>query len=348
MSLTFKTPPRQNYFSGNPVVIQLQSDSGELIGYSVKANGETVFEGTCLPLGKGVKFTAKIDLAEIFNAHFREPYISGVSYLIRVVYYFDIRFQITLAQGSSSLVHSGRILRGGIPNEVFRTLAEKGNDIFAHRQPTPDDLFVLTTRTNGKEINLKETELHPFFYIHRGYPIRFKSDTGYQIEADSEDVSGTICAMNIKTVLQLSPPGTKRIEVSMGVPLSLAFNIHPGKLSEEKYLLKFKNSFGVFEILEVTGRAIHTPEFSEENIYETLTDLDFYEQRRRRVRTKEIIEVETGYLKRSEFPFVMDMIKSDEIYFIYSDENSFRCHVTADSVQYRHLMTVPTSINQKH
>ena len=43
----------------------------------------------------------------------------------------------------------------------------------------------------------------------------------------------------------------------------------------------------------------------------------------------------------------MDMIKSDEIYFIYPDGDSFRCHVKADSVQFRHLKTKPTSINLK-
>jgi hypothetical protein len=62
---------------------------------------------------------------------------------------------------------------------------------------------------------------------------------------------------------------------------------------------------------------------------------------------KGIINVETGYKERREFPFILNLIQSDEIYFIYPDGDSFRCHLTADSTQYRHLMTERTSVKLK-
>jgi hypothetical protein len=241
---------------------------------------------------------------------------------------------------------TGTAFSGGISNHAFRVLEENGFDIFTYRLASYFENFLFTTRTNGKEIKLKETELFPFMFIHPGYAIVFKSESGNQITTEAKP-AGTICALDVKEILNQLPAGTKRIAVCPDGEYAFHFIILPGKLSEERYLLRFRNSLGAFEMLEVTGRAMHAPKFSEESLYETLTEYDFYEERRSRIKTQGIIEVETGYKERREFPFILDMIKSDEIYFIYPDGSSFRCHVTADSAQYRHFMTEPTSINLK-
>jgi hypothetical protein len=226
-------------------------------------------------------------------------------------------------------------------HDTFEEFLERFPRLFTHF-----DNFLFTTSTNGNEIRLKETELFPFVFIHPKYPIVFKSESGNQIAAPVKTF-GTFCTMNIQKVLAKFPFGTRRIEVCPNGKYSFHFTILPGKLPEESYLLRFRNSLGAFEILEVTGKAIHTPEFSEESLYETITEYDFYEERRSRVKSKGVIEVETGYRERYEFSFIQDMIQSDEIYFIYPDGEFFRCHVTAEGAKWRHRITEPTSIKLK-
>ena len=155
MSLAFKILPKENYFSGNPVVFELQSDSEKLINYSVKINGEIAFEGTCLPLGQGVEFEAKIDIAEIFNAYFKEYAIAESDSIIEPIANFSLESQVILYQGEFYIEHSVHIYRGGITNEAFRTLKKNGYDIFTYRLASYTNQFLFTTRTNGKDIKVK-------------------------------------------------------------------------------------------------------------------------------------------------------------------------------------------------
>jgi len=243
-------------------------------------------------------------------------------------------------------VFDGIALRGGISNQAYRFLSENGYNMFTFRLMYYSYQFLFTTRTHGKEIRIKETELYPFIFLHPGTRIVFKSEFGDEIST-LEKTSGTVCAMDIHSVLEQMTKGTKRIDVCPDGKYAFHFAILPGKLSEERYLLRFRNSLGAFEMLEVTGRALHNPEFSEKNLWESINDFNFYEERRSRMKNKGIIEVETGYKERSEFPFILDLIQSDEIYFIFPDGDIFRCHVKSDSAQFRHLMTEPISVKLK-
>ena len=121
--------------------------------------------------------------------------------------------------------------------------------------------------------------------------------------------------------------------------------VEPGAVSEERYLIRFRNSLGVFEVIEVTGVALNTPEASEENSWKTLTEYGFFEQQRERITMRKVIEVQTGYKSREEQSFILDMAASDEIYFIYPENGySFRCNVTIDNPSYRHRMVTPNSM----
>jgi hypothetical protein len=346
MSLVFKISPKENYFSGNPIVFELQSDSEAAIDYSVQVDNNTVFQGTCIPISTTESFEIKVDISEIFKSYFKSYNIVESEDIIAEISGFNISSVITFQQGESQIEHSAHIYRGGITNRAFRTLTENGYDIFTYRLSSYWDQFLFTTRTNGKKIKVKETELFPFIFIHSGVPVGFISESGTEVLTPAR-ATGTVCSMNIKRILEQMPAGTKRIEILIGGETSFELNILPRKFFEESYLLKFKNSLGAFEILEVTGRAMHIPEFSEESVFETITEFNFYEEYWDRTKTRNIIDVETGYKERHEFPFILDMIKSDEIYCINSDGFSFRCHVTAENAQYRNFMKEPTSIPLK-
>jgi len=339
--ITITKYPGNYSFTGNPVIFELSSDSDEPVNVEISFNGYTQL-ATYYPFQLSENsYKISMDLSDYLNFD-NKIEISG-NQIISAISGFALPYQVKIG---SNYTFNGFALRGGISNQAFRKLDENGYSIFTYRLASSYEQFLFTTRTNGKEIKLKETELYPFIFRHPGLPVIFRSESGDEVTTPAQ-AAGTFCAMNIQSVLEQMPAGTRRIEVCPNGEYAFHFTILPGKLSEERYLLKFRNSLGAFEILEVTGKAMHAPEFSEENLWETLADLYFYEERRSRVKSKGIIEVETGYKERLEFPFILDLIQSDEIYFIYPDGDSFRCHLTADSAQYRHLMTEPTSVELK-
>ena len=333
--------PNDYSFVGNPVVFEISTDTDESVKVDITVSGNT-YSTTYYPfrLPDG-SYKISMNISDFL--HFDSDVNIPRDGIISAIQGFSLPYQVKIGD---DYIFNGFALRGGISNQAFRKLEENGYDIFTYRLSSLFDQFLFTTRTNGKEIRIKETELYPFVFRHPGNAIVFQSESGTQITIPAQ-VVGTFCVMNIQSVLAQMPAGTKRIEIWINGEYVFHFTILPGKLSEERYLLKFRNSLGAFEVLEVTGKAMHAPEFAEENLWQTLTDFNFYEERRSRVKSKGIIEVETGYKERSEFPFILDLIQSDEIYFIYSDGDSFRCHVKAESAQFRHLMTEPTSINLK-
>jgi len=341
MAIIITREPNAYSFTGNPVMFELSTDTDESVKVDITVSGNiysTMYYPFRLPDGS---YKISMNLSDFL--HFDNTVDIPQDGIISAIQGFSLPYQVKIGD---DYIFNGFALRGGISNQAFRKLEENGYDIFTYRLSSLFDNFLFTTRTNGKEIRIKETELYPFVFRHPGNAIVFRSESGTQITTSAQ-TAGTFCVMNIQSVLAQMPAGTKRIEIWINGEYVFHFAILPGKLSEERYLLKFRNSLGAFEVLEVTGKAMHTPEFAEENLWQTLTDFNFYEECRSRVKSKGIIEVETGYKERSEFPFILDLIQSDEIYFIYPDGDLFRCHVKAESAQFRHLITEPTSINLK-
>jgi len=341
MAITVTKAPNAYSFAGNPVVFEVSTDSSEPVGVEISIGGK-IYSTVYYPfLISENSYEIDMNLSDFLQ--FENQVAIPENEIISVIDGFAQPYQVKIG---SEYVFNGVALRGGISNQAYKELEENGYNIFTLRLLLYYYQFLFTTRTNGAEIKIRESELYPFIFIHPGVPIVFKTETGDEIITLAHP-EGTICAMNIQSVLTQMPEGTRRIDIYISGITSFHFTILPGKLSEEKYRLRFRNSLGAFEMLEVTGRAMHTPEFAEENLWQTLTELDFYEERRSRVKSKGIIEVETGYRERDEFSFILDLIQSDEIYFIYPDGDSFRCHVKADNAQYRNRMTEPTSINLK-
>lgn len=150
--------------------------------------------------------------------------------------------------------------------------------------------------------------------------------------------------MNPATVLALCPDA-ERIEVFVNGEPAFKFLVEPEKPAPERYLFRFRNSLGCFEILEVTGRAENAPEFGEENLYDAMTPFLFFEGKRSRTETRDVTLVHSGYWRREEMPFLLDMIKSDEIYCETPQGDAFRCHVSCGEMKFPERITEPVSFS---
>ena len=127
--------------------------------------------------------------------------------------------------------------------------------------------------------------------------------------------------------------------------------ITPAQIAEEHVILRFKNSLGAYEQIEVTGAAVRTSQFSEENTWLTPHRDGYYEELRDRLTTKEGVTVQTGYKSKDELAFIKDLLKSDEIYYIDPEaiynQKSNRCHVTTEKYEYTKRNASPESIPLK-
>ncbi|MDR0681768.1 MAG: hypothetical protein LBG15_07975 [Dysgonamonadaceae bacterium] len=336
MSITVIKSPDSYSFCGNPMIFELLSSTADPLEIELTVEDQ-VQHLTYFPDQEG---KIRFDIADFCkrNTEITLPEGQFVTPVTGLETTYTVRV--------SDYEQNGIAFQGGISSYNHRILQKNGYNIFSYRLTQPFQQFLFTTRTNGRSIRLQKTELYPFVFIHPGLPIVFKSETGYTVETQAEE-QGTVCAMDIRAVWNQMPAGTRYVHVCIDGQDSFHFDIHPGTLSEEKYIIKFKNSFGTYELLEVTGRAMIAPEFSGEIAYLSFTKYNFFEDKRLRVKTKGVIDVETGYKKRSDFPFILDLIKSDECYFYYPDGEHFRCHVTSDQMQYRNLITEPASVKLK-
>jgi hypothetical protein len=246
-----------------------------------------------------------------------------------------------------SLLFEGTVLPGGVNDQVSACLQENGKDIFSARLRNYSVNFLFTTRTHGRVIRIKESEMYPFLFIHPGEAVTFRSAGGNEVEAPMFE-TGSICLMDIykiwdRFVSEFSEV-PRKIEVLVGAAPAFTFLIREGIPAGERYKIRFRNSLGAFEVLEITGVASHEPEQGEETAWKELTDSNFYENRRDRVPVADVIKVETGYKSKDDLLFIRDLIGSDEAYFYYPDGTSFRCTVQADKMAYRQKKVSPTSV----
>lgn len=128
----------------------------------------------------------------------------------------------------------------------------------------------MTTRTAGWRIVMKETELYPLYFISLErflYMTVVERTTGKTLIQDGNFDNG-IFALDIDAL-------RKQFFDEYGV-LSNSFDIYKGDPSQyscsiviersdparERYRLKFRNSLGVFEIIELAGELTITPDYA--------------------------------------------------------------------------------------
>ncbi|MBF0649172.1 hypothetical protein IR083_10100 [Dysgonomonas sp. GY75] len=340
--ITVTKIPRQNVFSGNPVVFGLETDTDEAVVVEVITGGRSYFT-SYFPFQDDGVYRVKMELSGYLQPP-DVPLAVPSGNIVASLDGFIIPYTVKIGD---SYEFTGNAFRGGISNKVYTRLADNGYDIFSYRLTSSRRQFLFTTRTHDSEVRLRDTELYPFVFLNRNIPLSFVSPSGNTIDINTAGF-GPVCVMDLVALRSAFNEQYGEIpdviKVYASGNLAFSFIISPGKLAEEKYRLRFLNSLGAYELLEVTARASHTSEFGEEDLYNVMNGYDFFEERKTRTPGREKIEVETGRRLRHEMPFILDMIKSEEVYFIWPSGQEFRCRVSTDAFKYRERITEPTSI----
>lgn len=341
--------PEKYSFVGNPMIYELETTSDSLefevrVGDRSEKLTLTAYQTT--PYHTYPK-RVRIDVSDIAFSFIEDHSLTITKGdVIHTVENFAFLCHVSIHDDRIISVSELRVFRGGMSNKAISGLALANRNMFTYRLDNPVYNPLFTTRTNGHHIVLRETELYPMVFIHPGTPISFVTINGRIITQAALD-SGTICSIDFEAVRQmfavLYGELPSYIVVQFDQVYSFDLTIKPAQISEECCQLLFRNSLGAFESIEVTGKKYDTPEFSEENLWNTLNGDDYFEENRSRLTIRQKIEVETGFKTKEELNFIQDLIGSDTIYCIDGD-NQFRCHVTVDQVKIARKMISPNSI----
>lgn len=211
-------------------------------------------------------------------------------------------------------------LPGGVSRQNFRKYAEGGTDAFAARFLNRKANFFLTVRSSDWRIPVRADELGPFHFV---------TDTPCSIMATDLDsgksktygpVSG-LCALDLERVYaDLGKP--ELIDIRRDGKLACRFVIETPKPSLERFLIKFRNSLGVFELMMLTGTANIDRKWEgddENGGFKQFDELvsDFVDSRLR-MECVNTITIGTGYLSPERISLLADIVASDECYLLDS------------------------------
>ncbi len=250
------------------------------------------------------------------------------------------------------------VIPGGVSRQNYRRYARMKTDVFEARFLNNANNFFMTTRTAGWRIVLKETELYPLYFISLEdflYMTVVERTTGKTLIQEGELESG-IFALDVEAL-------RKQFFDEYGV-LSNSFDIYKGDPSQyscsiviersdparERYRLKFRNSLGVFEIIELVGELTITPDYAADDEarfsrYDAETD-DFTADRER-ISRPQSLTIETGVMRADTIRFLMDMIGSEEVYLLDLSELPVKVIPTIEELNYKPRPETPQKFTVK-
>lgn len=322
-------------FCHNPIYV---SDNRPFTGdmpengfsYDVTLNGERVFSGRYYP-----PFNINVsDIAESLVTYFPEPGIKNNDVFVKLLDKASLpRLGIHALNGSEELTFSCILLPGGVSNRNWRRLAHFGKDIFSQRILNPMSNFFLTTRSNSWRLTLKETELAPlYFLIDEESSVRIcdtLSGTSY-----SQTLEPGLWLLDIVNLRKLYAKTYNVLSSSFDIfrnepenaKRSCRIVVTEAENSLSRTIVKFRNSFGLFEYIDLCGiRTLSTIAGDDESGFRKFDMLsNTFISERARTSFKRGFVINSGILKDSEMNTLYDMISSDEVYLLYPKEYPLR------------------------
>lgn len=250
------------------------------------------------------------------------------------------------------------IIAGGVSRQNYRRYARMKTDAFEARFLNNANNFFMTTRTAGWRIVMKETELYPLYFISLEkflYMTVVERTTGKTLIQDGNFDYG-IFALDIDAL-------RKQFFDEYGV-LSNSFDIYKGDPSQyscsiviersdparERYRLKFRNSLGVFEIIELAGELAITPDYAaadEARFSRYDAETDDFTADRERITRPQSLTIETGVMRADTVRFLMDMIGSEEVYLLDLSELPVKVIPSIEELKYKPRPETPQKFTVK-
>ncbi|OCR39081.1 hypothetical protein VVD37_15670 [Bacteroides fragilis] len=339
MSLTANIYPSTIALAGNPIKLTINSSS--VVSYTIRQADRTIFSGS----GEG-EFS--VFLQDIFSGILSPKHLLNEStdiLLLDSTSATDIAISVQNTQGETKTLSLKAVI-GGISKRLLRRLLDENSNIFTWKLLNSLVNFFKTTRTNGRIITIRETELLPIPFL---YPDGALKVVAAGIETSLSGTAGQPVALNLyrlrKKLFQTNQKLASVFDIYSGSTKSCTIVITPGTVSRERYLLEFLNSYGAYERIEVTGIGNIESEIESDSTYQIYDEsIDDYIETRERQSARDKLQVESGYRNTEELVHLMDMLASDDIKILGLSGRNIRVNAVADNLTHAIRSTVPESI----
>ena len=338
-----KTPAEYSFVQ-NPIVFVFTSDSDAMKTFTVTFAGKS-FQLSSYPFQVDNIYKLSLDISDLLRNLLRPTYDATATHQVGLTDFVQ-EYQVTEATTNYSF--TGKVIPGGLSKEYQKYLIKEGTDAFAFRFLNPLANFLFTTRTDSNVMTLSRKELACMFFLSPSADqISVLTDKGDKLILQTA-VAGIPCMVNLPVWLESLPDSG-----SVNTVFFCANDIKVIKIniidrfSEESYLLKFRNSLGAYEFLEVTGKGNRAPVAGDDNSYNVFDeDIQDFKKARPRVASTDVKTVETGYKSTEELYFIGDLLSSNAIWFI-DDQRKQKCTVTSENYTHALKQVTPESITLK-
>lgn len=351
MSLTISSSPAYRSFVGNPIRFSLLTDSEQPLLCSLTIDGQVVYNFTHIPF-QGV---CLFDIADILAAYIDTPIpeSSQTDIVTPIRQGYAVYYTLTVTTGieSETFTFDGIGFQGGISKRLMRELQSKGLDMFSYRLCNPQRQFFFTTRTNGRNIRIRENEVTPLIFLAPVENITLVTDSGRLI---------TITGLATQTLYALNIPAVRKTVFDIYNELPAYFSLliadHyvcditllPTISAIEHNVLLFRNSLGTYECISFDAVSTRTLESADKDQSSyTLFDpqTSGYVTGYFRLPVSPVQNTETGIRPPSELLFLSDLLSSGDVYLLTSDKSAIPVHVTADKFQLPGISIEPISVS---
>lgn len=309
-------------FTRNPVAFRL--DATELFRYSL-VHSESDVEYHGIATGP-----VDVNVSEVLEAMVSDIPDAGTSECVSKL--CDVNsFKVTLEvhkdadkEADSVFPYLSRTFvafKGGVSKRLFRELASSGSDIFKARFLKPAINFFMTVKGGARKIALKESELMPLIFLSPGECIEIEELLqGHRLKYDL--LSRSLYALNIESVRKefFTTCGVlpNLFNVYVDGVFSVRIGIEETPVSKERHLFKFRNRFGVFEMIDLPGVAEVAPGLDEDEekhfqSYDSIVD-DFTDARSRPTFKPEL-QIAICLERPGMLVEFFEMLLSDEVYW---------------------------------
>ena len=323
-------------FVNNPIYFELSDTSPEPLLVYVYV-GDLTGSGITLTLYpikiSNTDYRFRFSIEDIFQSYVTEAFVDSDPVGVGA----NTTFLVLCRQ----YLRVGVIVPGGISKSNIKHLSQNNQNIFDLRFLNSLRQFLLTTRTNGAVIQMRRNEIDKVYYyspVDEPILINYGSGT-FTVPAQTV---GVPVSVDLKSIIGADLDSVSEIKFNI-----LGSNIFRIKLSdsysENSLLLKFRNSLGVFETIELTGTAQWQPKVADDTSYNKYNPRIYdFEKARNREMTTHFLQIDTGFKSTEDFFFLLDLLSSDEIY-CRIDEQLFQCLVTG-TPKYDYRQLTPESM----
>lgn len=300
-----------NKLSGNPIILNIYTGvnaSGRYRIYTGAGYATLLHDGTAY----SISGTAQVDVTDLFAGLINT---AGVSFA-KMVIVDSLGVEYDGDPADDTKLYEFVVFGGGISDALLRKLTAASTDIFAWKLKNNNGNFLLSTRTNSRILYIPETEIAPLKYYAKGMYVIVRAgnvDIGtydHTLDADESVASIDFKALRRQhfdesgELVNIFEIKNELEEWSMSVVITEA--------EPASYKLKFRNSWGVDELIAIEGDISYQPEFTEKEpvmIYDNIVNRLVENAQRKSF--KSVYTADLGYRDINGRMFILDAIMSD-------------------------------------